>query len=84
MLRSTPNNRDLGRLRSFELFTRTFAENKSLHWSARRVMSNRDLTIRQRRDRKNVTKKLASYPFKLFRDYPRSACYLKEGNLGWS
>ena len=23
-------------------------------------------------------------PFKLFRDYPNSLCYLKEGNFGWS
>ena len=32
----------------------------------------------------NVTEKYALHPFKLFRDYPKSPRYLKEGNLGLS
>ena len=32
----------------------------------------------------NVAKKQTSHHFKLFRDYPNSACYLKEGGFGWS
>ena len=30
----------------------------------------------------NVTKKQTSHHFKLFRDDPNSACYLKEGDFG--
>ena len=32
----------------------------------------------------NVAEEWTSHPFKLFRDYPKSPCYLKEGNFGWS
>ena len=32
----------------------------------------------------NVAEKQTSHPFKLFRDYPKSPRYLKEGNLGLS
>jgi len=32
----------------------------------------------------NVAEKQTSHHFKLFRDYPNSSCYLKEGNFGWS
>ena len=32
----------------------------------------------------NVAEKYTSHLFKLFRDYPNSPCYLKEGNFGWS
>ena len=33
---------------------------------------------------KNVAEKQTSHHFKLFRDYPNSPCYLKEGDFGWS
>ena len=32
----------------------------------------------------NVAEKQTSHHFKLFRDYPNSPCYLKEGDFGWS
>ena len=32
----------------------------------------------------NVAEQETSHPFKLFRDYPNSPCYLKDGNFGWS
>ena len=32
----------------------------------------------------NVTEKQSSLYFKLFRDYPNSPCYLKEGDFGYS
>ena len=32
----------------------------------------------------NVTEKQSSHYFKLFRDYPNSPCYLKEGDFGYS
>ena len=31
-----------------------------------------------------VVEKWTSHPFRRFRDYPNSPCYLKEGNFGWS
>ena len=32
----------------------------------------------------NVTDKWTPHSFKPFRDFPKSPCYLKEGNLGWN
>ena len=32
----------------------------------------------------NVAEKQTSHHFKLFRDYPSSPCYVKEGHFGWS
>ena len=32
----------------------------------------------------NVAEKQSWHHFKLFRDYPKSPCYLKEENFGWS
>ena len=32
----------------------------------------------------NVDEKQTSHHYKLFRDYPNSPCYLKEGHFGWS
>ena len=47
------------------------------------VCCNRDLIWSDNRDvRENVAEKYISHPFKPFRDYPKSPCYLKEGNLG--
>ena len=49
------------------------------------VCCNRDLIWSDNSDvRENVAEKYMSHPFKPFRDYPKSPCYLKEGNLGWS
>ena len=31
----------------------------------------------------NVAEKQTSHDFNLFRDYPNSSCYLKEGDFGW-
>ena len=33
---------------------------------------------------KNMAGKKTPHPFKPFCDYPKSASYLKEGNLSWS
>ena len=32
----------------------------------------------------NVAEKWTSQPFKIYLDYPKSPCYLKEENFGWS
>ena len=32
----------------------------------------------------NVTEKWTPHPFKPFHHFPKSPCYLKEGNLGWN
>ena len=32
----------------------------------------------------NVTEKWTPHPFKPFRDFHKSPCYLKERNLGWN
>ena len=37
--------------------------------------------FRQSSMNQNVAKKQTSHSLKLFRDYPNSPCYLKEGNL---
>ena len=90
MLRSTPKNWDLGRLRSFEFFTRTFAENKSLHWSAGRVtcmtFCSWNLTIRQRRRPWKRHLKTGFASFQTISRLSQVALLLqrRDRNLGWS
>ena len=84
MLRSTPKNRDLGlyghssSLRELSLKTSHCTGLLGELWLIRTVRSDNGATVKT--SLKNRLRILSNY----FAISPKSPCYLKEGNLGWS